>query len=162
MGFTVLELVVVISLLGILAAAVIGAFDPLERAKRDRDEKFREEAGVLVGAVNKFYAESSTFPWIGTSLPWTKAQDIEIEKLKKTGKLPNGFENQDKIFIGRGEGSNEPVWACFVPLSRGGRLDIVKLNDIRLGSPVPDSGEPEECLVEPDWQNTFCYVCISK
>lgn len=62
-GFTMIELLVVITILGILAVAVLSAINPLEQINRGRDTSTRSDAEQLYNAIDRFNAFQSYFPW---------------------------------------------------------------------------------------------------
>ena len=63
-GFTLVELLIVISLLGVLAAAVLAAINPLEQANRARDTRFRSDASQLLAATDRYFVAQDKFPWV--------------------------------------------------------------------------------------------------
>lgn len=62
-GFTLVELLIVIALLGILATAVLAAINPLEQANRARDTRMRSDASQLLAATDRYFVAQSEFPW---------------------------------------------------------------------------------------------------
>ena len=62
-GFTMIELLIVIAILGILAVLVLSAINPLEQINRGRDTAKRSDAEQLLSAVERFNAFQTTFPW---------------------------------------------------------------------------------------------------
>lgn len=62
-GFTLVELLIVIALLGVLAAAVLAAINPLEQANRARDTKMMSDASQLLAAIDRYYVSIGHFPW---------------------------------------------------------------------------------------------------
>lgn len=62
-GFTMIELLIVISILGILAVAVLSAINPIEQINRGRDTGTRSDAEQLVSAIDRLYAFSGVYPW---------------------------------------------------------------------------------------------------
>jgi len=62
-GFTLVELLIVIALLGVLAAAVLAAINPLEQANRARDTRMRSDASQLLAAIDRYYVSIGHFPW---------------------------------------------------------------------------------------------------
>lgn len=62
-GFTLVELLIVIGLLGAIALIVIAAINPIEQANKARDARFRADASQLLSAIERYYASNSQFPW---------------------------------------------------------------------------------------------------
>lgn len=70
-GFTMIELLIVIAVLGILAVAVLAAINPIEQINRGRDTGSRSDAEQLLSAIDRFYASQGYYPWR------TGADDVE-------------------------------------------------------------------------------------
>ncbi len=66
-GFTMIELLIVISILGILAVAVLSAIDPVEQINRGRDTGYRSDAEQLLSAVDRFNAFQGYYPWVASA-----------------------------------------------------------------------------------------------
>ncbi len=62
-GFTMIELLIVISILGILAVVVLAALNPLEQINRGRDTSSRADAEQLISAVERYTANKGYYPW---------------------------------------------------------------------------------------------------
>lgn len=62
-GFTLVELLIVIGLLGAIAVIVIAAINPIEQANRARDARFKADSSQLISAVERYFATHSKFPW---------------------------------------------------------------------------------------------------
>lgn len=62
-GFTMIELLIVIAILGILAVLVLSAINPIEQINRGRDTGKRSDAEQLLGAIERYAAFQRTFPW---------------------------------------------------------------------------------------------------
>lgn len=78
LGFTMIELLIVIAVLGILAVAVLAAINPIEQINRGRDTGSRSDAEQLISAIDRFYASQGYYPWqIG-------ADDIGAEAIPLT------------------------------------------------------------------------------
>lgn len=63
-GFTMIELLIVIAILGILAVMVLAAINPLEQINRGRDTAKRGDAEQLLGAFERYNAFNGYFPWM--------------------------------------------------------------------------------------------------
>lgn len=62
-GFTLMELLIVIGVLGILAAGLLAAIDPFEQLKKARDTNNRSAAIELLGSSQRYYATHGYLPW---------------------------------------------------------------------------------------------------
>lgn len=62
-GFTMIELLIVIAILGILAVAVLSAINPVEQINRGRDTGARSDAEQLLSAIDRFNAFQGYVPW---------------------------------------------------------------------------------------------------
>ncbi len=62
-GFTMIELLIVIAILGILAVAVLSAINPLEQINRGRDTGSQSDAEQVLNAIERFNAFQGHFPW---------------------------------------------------------------------------------------------------
>ncbi len=62
-GFTMIELLIVIAILGILAVAVLSALNPIEQINRGRDTGYRSDAEQLLGAFERYQAFQGAYPW---------------------------------------------------------------------------------------------------
>lgn len=84
-GFTLVELLIVIALLGAIAVIVIAAINPIEQANKARDARYEADASQMVSAIERYYASNSAFPWMtvdsatyttaGIEFPYTDARN---------------------------------------------------------------------------------------
>lgn len=91
-GFTLVELLIVIALLGVIATIVIAAINPLEQANRATDSGMKADASQIVSAIQRYYTTHNEFPWntctgVGcvplvddaeTGLDWTSADAVGV------------------------------------------------------------------------------------
>ncbi|MBP9669989.1 type II secretion system protein [Candidatus Woesebacteria bacterium] len=64
LGFTMIELLIVIAVLGILAVAVLASINPIEQINRGRDTGSRSDAEQLISAIDRYYAGKGFYPWM--------------------------------------------------------------------------------------------------
>ncbi|KKQ92412.1 MAG: hypothetical protein UU16_C0033G0005 [Candidatus Woesebacteria bacterium GW2011_GWA2_40_7] len=150
-GFTLVELLIVIGLLGAIALIVIAAINPIEQSNRARDARFKADGGQLISAVERYYASHSKFPWEGCAAAGcTTSSDVEFAFLSASSEavglcgsdcstsgilitndeLKTEFLSRDwvsgatadkQIMIGKAGTSSASVYACFIPISKSER-----------------------------------------
>ena len=64
LGFTMIELLIVIAVLGILAVAVLSAINPIELINRGRDTGSKSDVEQVASAVDRYYTAKGYFPWM--------------------------------------------------------------------------------------------------
>ena len=67
LGFTLVELLIVIGLLGAIALIVIAAINPIEQINRGRDTGSRSDAEQLLSAFDRYYTSQEKYPWQATA-----------------------------------------------------------------------------------------------
>jgi len=69
-GFTLVELLIVIALIAILSVAVLATINPIEQTNKARDAKFKNDTAEVLGALERFYASQNEYPWnqVGTTV----------------------------------------------------------------------------------------------
>lgn len=139
LGFTMIELLIVIAVLGILAVAVLAAINPIEQINRGRDTGSRSDAEQLISAIDRFYASQGYYPWqtgatdlTGVELLTTDAQAVEdsageamLNKLSEGGtaeiktsyvtRISNATYNTLKVYNRGTQGDS--TYVCFTPKS---------------------------------------------
>ncbi len=91
-GFTMIELLIVISILGILAVAVLSAINPVEQINRGRDTGNRSDAEQLLSGIDRYYAFQGYAPWKTSpnapspldTLAWTRVDDALVDSVPCT------------------------------------------------------------------------------
>lgn len=66
-GFTMIELLIVIAILGILAVTILSAVNPVEQIGRSRDSTSKSDAEQLLNAIDHFNASRGLWPWQDTT-----------------------------------------------------------------------------------------------
>lgn len=154
-GFTLVELLIVIALLGAIALIVIAAINPIEQANRARDTRFKADGAQLISAIDRYFAAIQEFPWVTSgaaadndaSYGFISAGDQGIGlcgadcntdgTLIINDELKPEFKNRDfiknhggtddskKLFMGKETGTSESVYACFIPAAKATRQKAV-------------------------------------
>jgi prepilin-type N-terminal cleavage/methylation domain-containing protein len=159
LGFTLVELLVVIGILGILAAGLLATIDPFEQLKKGRDATLRNTVAELADAVTRYNADKGQMPW-GTE-DYAAAQmgafytDGYLSDLINIGELKAGFwdaakGNAHRVYIG---GSADTVSVCFDPESKAVRQD----QNTRYGSEGSTLGDADiaNCIT-----SGLCFWCV--
>lgn len=76
-GFTMIELLVVISVIGVLAVAVLSSINPIEQINKGRDTRTRSDAAQLVNAVDRYFSIHEEYPWNTATADWAGADVID-------------------------------------------------------------------------------------
>lgn len=183
-GFTLVELLIVIALIGVLAVAVLAAINPLEQLNRARDTGMESDASQLLAAIDRYYASQEKFPWVippitnQDALAMVSAADPSIGVCGATSctdgsgallaqfELKSEFQNRkfikatsdiDKLWMGKAAGPSSSVYACWVPTSQAKRTQAT-----RHTSAIPDT-DSTSC-VATGWGalGTACFICIPR
>lgn len=146
-----MELLIVIGVLGILAAGLLAAIDPFEQLKKARDTNNRSATIELMQGLQRFYATHGAFPWDidmysaicgrdsaeplnGLGSIYTDAvviQDTTFEtcitgSLITSGELKETFFSGiagEIVFVGSDKASKTDLVVCFEPESKSSRAD---------------------------------------
>jgi len=155
LGFTLVELLIVIGLLGAIALIVIAAINPIEQANRARDTRFKADSAQLISAIDRYFASRQEFPWVTTgdatdndaSYGFVSAGDEGIgicgsdctvdgalivnDELKPEFRQRDfidnhsGSDNSKKLFLGKETGTSESVYSCFIPTAKSTRQSAI-------------------------------------
>jgi len=139
-GFTLVELLIVIALIGILSVAVLATINPIEQANKARDAKFQNDAAEVLNAYERYYASLNTYPWgtpedvvattiVSTDILFGVAGVGETGVLITTSELKSSFAAKspfnttastvDLMYVyNNGSDSN---YVCYVPKAKANR-----------------------------------------
>lgn len=191
-GFTLIEVLIVIALIASLAVVVIAAINPVEQANRSRDTRYATETADVVKAVERYFASQGSFPWVAVdSATYDNTDDfgyvnatteevgicgsscandgvlITSEELRSDF-LNKGFvtatDVADQIVVGKDTGSNESVYACYIPLSKAAKEKAIADANVwtvdgtggRVAGSTASGGACDPAAAS--W--TTCYVCV--
>lgn len=159
-GFTLVELLIVISLLGAIAVIVIAAINPIELANRSRDTKFKADGAQVVSAIDRYFASQVEFPWVTAGIASDNDESFGYVTAANEGvgicgadcstngvllannELKSEFKNRDfidnsgggkpekEVYVGKDSGVSETVYSCFIPLSKSFRQAAVANNNV--------------------------------
>jgi len=140
-GFTLVELLIVIALLGALAIGLIGALDPFEQLKKGTDTGTRDLVNQVQTAVLRYYATTNKMPWYNdatltggfTAVALTDANvDAAMGPMITAGELKSNFREiydaakRGEIlmtYIPPSVAQSATVIACYQPQSKSFLVD---------------------------------------
>ena len=74
-AFTLVELLIVITLIAILSVAILATLNPIEQTNKARDAQFKNDAAEVLSAYERYFASQNAYPWNsvtsgeGTTIP---------------------------------------------------------------------------------------------
>lgn len=170
-GFTLVELLIVIALLGALAVGMLAALDPFEQLKKGTDTGTRNTVSEVQGAVIRYFALKGWMPWCTSAdagdctLPAqadlsSSPMDSALSRIVDTGELKSNFtdlatSNLSKIFV---TGTTDSLAVCFQPQSKSFRCDP-NTKYTQAGIIDTDTCDPNAAGFVCGTQ-TVCYWCV--
>lgn len=112
LGFTMIELLIVISILGILAVAVLSAINPVEQINRGRDTGMRSDAEQLLGAVDRYDAFQGFKPWVRTAATVAADAALGFTEVEDTTWVDDGTNGDCEVLAKLGEGDDTATDEC--------------------------------------------------
>lgn len=152
-GFTLVELLIVVGILGILAVGLLAAIDPIEQLNRGRDTTARNSTREVLGAMQRYFALQGTYPapynitgsLSGDMVAGSDGADV-VAALITAGELKTGFLNslsaaqRAAMYVSKaGGGTDGAVSVCFNPVSKGISLETASNKD---SAGAPDTSCP--------------------
>ncbi len=154
-GFTLVELLIVIALLGALAVGLLASLDPFEQFKKGDDTGVRNTVSEIQGAIIRYYSIKNSMPWSDVGFTGTANEAVftntYIQAIIETGELKRDFltlakGQLAKIFI---TADDQNVGVCFRPDSKAFRADP---NTKFFSNGTEQTGCPTTSLT--------CYWCV--
>jgi prepilin-type N-terminal cleavage/methylation domain-containing protein len=165
-GFTLVELLIVIALLGALAIGLIGALDPFEQLKKGTDTGTRNTVSEIHSAIIRYYALKGYMPWcdeagVCAAISGAPLNDgteadpgpmsLALDNIVATGELKASFTTLQsgelaKVFV---TGDNVNAIVCFQPTSKSFRADkntkFDNLGVVKVAPAVCDTTDLNAC-----------------
>ena len=146
-GFTLIEILIVIVLLGILAVAVLSAINPLEQIRKGRDSTRKSDAAELLNAFERNYTSFGTYPWTSGSDDSLSVSNVSdalsyASTLAANEEIKAQFMTRDSVVNGElclSADTGGLVSVCFAPESKNaqlGGLGSLMLNPNNSGASV--------------------------
>lgn len=166
-GFTLIEILVVVALIGALFLGLLATVDPLEQLKKGGDTAKRNLTAQLYNGFIQYYSTQNTFPWTG-DVSALLANDNTMTAAA-TGFIPMAISqgvfkadfinlagsNLSKIFLtstADAQGNRQNLASCFLPDAKSFRLEA----NAKYGK---DGQVSSNCLSATAGGNP-CYWCI--
>lgn len=130
-GFTLVELLIVIGIIGLLAVGAVVMINPVEQLNRARDNSTRTAAKDFFDASYRYFAIHESFPWSSaiTSVNLATGASVYLNSLIDTGELKSDFRNKSElsqIYITSTSPSVAADLAvCFTPKSKALEAEAV-------------------------------------
>jgi prepilin-type N-terminal cleavage/methylation domain-containing protein len=165
-GFTLVELLIVVALLGALAVGLLASLDPFEQFKKGTDTGVRNTVSEIQGGVIRYYAIKNEMPWgtdtasNPTSLSGSVSLASMISAIVAIGELKTDFMTLaggqlKDIYV---TGTQQSVTVCFKPLSKSFRSD--PNTKYVVSGTTASSSELSGCSANVTSDTFSCYWCV--
>ena len=182
-GFTMIELLVVISIIGVLAVAVLASINPIEQINKGSDTRVRSDAAQMANAIDRYFAVHEEFPWNTqdpTTYPnfydafehlladWGGASDVWVDLLTTTAEVKQGFVNRVRddartyLFKtgGTAVDSTASVYVCFQPRSKAFQQEAISRCAGTLETEFPAATACANAPYTPTTAYVDEYICL--
>lgn len=189
-GFTMIELLIVITILGILSVAVLSAINPIEQINRGRDTGSKSDAEQLLGAIDRYNAFNGYYPWQTNpsdqiALAWTELDSeddlLDPDDCRVSDKLASGdgascvgadelkvtffsrifATGYNHMFIYNRGSQGDSTYVCFKPQSRAFKTEAVTRCNEGLPADLDDiSTSVCEDVGDPNAADANIYICL--
>jgi prepilin-type N-terminal cleavage/methylation domain-containing protein len=142
-GFTLVELLIVIAILGIMAAALIATIDPIEQVRKAQDTDMKEKAVEFLNANTRYFTTHNALPWFtvanggancntaGSTVATLALSNLSacVTTLISDGELKQGFSNASNLSQITVTNPNpqtngvSDTTVCFLPQSKSQQKD---------------------------------------
>lgn len=119
-GFTLVELLVVIAVIGIMAAAVLIAINPVAKINQAKDGNVKSDVSQLANALTAYYVGSggASYPTVLTGLIPSELKTLPPQQTGNHGCITASGSDDTSYCYGV-SGTNVAIWgALFSPATR--------------------------------------------
>jgi prepilin-type N-terminal cleavage/methylation domain-containing protein len=175
-GFTMIELLIVIAIIGVLAVAVLSSINPIEQINKGRDTRLRSDASQLLAATDRYYASKEVYPWNVTTDSYTSTTLNDPEALfdfsasgrdwdwgnvmVETAEIKESFvarlASDNSIIVAKPAGVTATTYACFLPASLAFKEEAMTKCADGVAPPVIGDFDPCEDDEDVDADNYLC------
>lgn len=160
-GFTLVELLVVIALIGALAVGLIAAINPVEQVNRGRDTTIRDVASEYFQAEQRYYTNNGQYTHtagaadvaatLDTLVDAGESVDLLIDQgeLRTNFVTTTGTNNLSTVTVNY-TAATDSLNVCFVPTSQSLTQDPQTIYD------ATGAVETEDCSEDA----VICYYCF--
>lgn len=159
-GFTLIEILIVVVLLGILAVAVLSAINPIEQIRKARDSGRKSDAAELLNSYERYYTTFQEYPLSGATFAAsaTAADDNSISSMVLVDELKAQFTSRRTVSDGElcvTVNAADLVSVCYEPESTSGQTG--GFGPLMNASNTGPSGT---CAAYDGDCSGSCYVCV--
>lgn len=169
-GFTLVELLLVVAIVGLLAVGLWATVQPGEQMRKSRDARRRGDATELYQAYTRYLTSYQFYPWQDSGVIDLTVPDVGVAvqpefvtggdsgRLLEANEVKDNFTQRRTILdndLWVSLNTSSQVSVCFEPESqaaRGGGMGEIK-NEINGVPGTPDCDQPYG-------SSSQCYVCV--